>query len=138
MLILVLPSKIIGLAVLWDEKVGEPRIVSETPPMSLTDRNSAATEIYIATASLFGQDDNLSCVVTELPFHSISPDHIAKVAFESWVEKSESGENINLFGYIAFIMDKNTALKLESFLSLAIQCFLNDFTGRSGVFNIYV
>ncbi|MHA1169369.1 MAG: ADP-ribosylation factor-like protein, partial [Candidatus Hodarchaeales archaeon] len=133
---MVLTNKIIGLAVLWDEQVGRPRIISEVPPLSLPERDSAAMEIYIATASLFGQDAHLSCIITEIPFFSISPDHIAKVAFESWIEKSETGENVNHFGFIAFIMDRNTALKLDSFLPLAIQCFLNDFKREKDSYNL--
>lgn len=131
-----LPSKIIGLAVLWDEETGRTYIVSEIPPLSLPDSNAAAMEIYIATAAIFGQEDYFSCTVTELPFPSLTADHIAKVAFDSWAVTTDSGEEKNYFGFIAFIMDKSTAQELDSFLSLAIQCFLNDFKRERTEYNL--
>ncbi|OLS28082.1 MAG: hypothetical protein HeimC3_00420 [Candidatus Heimdallarchaeota archaeon LC_3] len=96
---------IFALAVIWDERAG-PTIISLYPEDSLSDPIGVALQIYLSSVAVFGQHQQAQRIDFSLPLLSISPNHLVRVAFDSWPDLEVRGE-VRPF-YIGFIMDKET------------------------------
>ncbi|MHA2296478.1 MAG: hypothetical protein ACXAEU_00715 [Candidatus Hodarchaeales archaeon] len=117
-------SEVVGLAVSWDEVEG-PTIISEVPPQSLNDPINVSLQIYMASVTIFGQLKEMTRVEITIPILTVSTDHVVRVAFDSWPDSEVRGDVRPC--YIAFIMKKDTAKKLDNFLSKAIWSYVDAF-----------
>ncbi|MHA1990181.1 MAG: tetratricopeptide repeat protein [Candidatus Hodarchaeales archaeon] len=115
---------IIALAVIWDERAG-PSIVSIFPEDSLGDPVGVALQIYLSSVAVFGQHQQAQRVDFSLPLLSISPNHLVRVAFDSWPDPEVRGE-VRPF-YIGFIMDKETDRVILDELSRNLWNFIDEF-----------
>ncbi|MHA1166271.1 MAG: hypothetical protein ACTSRU_00485 [Candidatus Hodarchaeales archaeon] len=117
-------SEVICLAVLWDEAQG-PTIITEVPPQALNDPINICLQIYMASVTIFGQMQTLSRVEITLPILTVSPDHVVRVAYDSWPDTEVRGNERPC--YIAFIMENTTAKKLDEFLGKKIWNYIDRF-----------
>ena len=101
----ILNAEILCLAVVWDEKIG-PEIISICPSDVLGDPTSIALQIYLSSAAVFGQHQTTQRIDFSLPLLSISPNHLVRVAWNSWDDSDVRGDARPY--YIAFIWDKET------------------------------
>ncbi|MFW9995189.1 MAG: tetratricopeptide repeat protein [Candidatus Odinarchaeota archaeon] len=126
-------SEVMGLAVSWDEVQG-PTIISEMPSQTLNDPINISLQIYMASVTIFGQMKEMTRVEITIPILSISADHVVRVAFDSWPDPGVRGNNRPC--YIAFIMEKSTAKKLDDFLGKAIWTYIDEFKEKKTDYSI--
>ncbi|HKZ41294.1 MAG TPA: hypothetical protein VJ044_10060, partial [Candidatus Hodarchaeales archaeon] len=87
----ILNAEILCLAVVWDEKIG-PEIISICPSDVLGDPTSIALQIYLSSAAVFGQHQTTQRIDFSLPLLSISPNHLVRVAWNSWDDSDVRGD----------------------------------------------
>ncbi|MFX0207912.1 MAG: tetratricopeptide repeat protein, partial [Candidatus Hodarchaeota archaeon] len=123
------------LAVHWDDISG-PSVISIFPSTVLTDPESVALQIYLASVTVFGQHGHSQRTEFSVPLLSLGKDVIARVAFDSWPDPTLRGKE-RLF-FLAFLLDQSTADMLAPHLDTYIFDYLDevkvqksDFSGKS-------
>ncbi|MFX0182193.1 MAG: hypothetical protein ACFE95_03840, partial [Candidatus Hodarchaeota archaeon] len=99
------------LAVRWDDISG-PSVISMFPTTALTDPESVALQIYLASVTVFGQHGDSQRTEFSVPLLSLGKDVIARVAFDSWPDQALRGKERPFF--LAFLSDQSTGNMLTN------------------------
>jgi tetratricopeptide (TPR) repeat protein len=111
------------LAVHWDDISG-PSVISIFPSTALTDPESVALQIYLASVTVFGQHGHSQRTEFSVPLLSLGKDVIARVAFDSWPDPTLRGKERPFF--LAFLLDQSTGDMLAPHLDTYIFDYLDD------------
>ncbi|MFX0149436.1 MAG: tetratricopeptide repeat protein [Candidatus Hodarchaeota archaeon] len=111
------------LAVRWDDISG-PSVISIFPSTALTDPESVALQIYLASVTVFGQHGHSQRTEFSVPLLSLGKDVIARVAFDSWPDPTLRGKERPFF--LAFLLDQSTREILAPHLDTYIFDYLDD------------
>ncbi|MHA1450738.1 MAG: ADP-ribosylation factor-like protein, partial [Candidatus Hodarchaeales archaeon] len=124
---------VIGFAAIWEDNKG-PIIISEAPPRIIDDPISIMTQIYMFLVTQHGKDLYFSQETLEVPFYILSHEHVALVKIDHYTENGN--QNSCNACFIAFLMPKNTARELTSFMPIAMQSFMRNFKRDKRNFNL--
>ncbi|MFX0171279.1 MAG: tetratricopeptide repeat protein [Candidatus Hodarchaeota archaeon] len=111
------------LAVRWDDISG-PSVISIFPSTALTDPESVALQIYLASVTVFGQHGHSQRTEFSVPLLSLGKDVIARVAFDSWPDPTLRGKERPFF--LAFLSDQATGDMLAPHLDTYIFDYLDN------------